>query len=203
MAASSSEETPTPVVTSGSLNFGASQVANAARNPELMQSMVETALNTVTAEDINRQRQNINSTQGKKVLAALKKQGIKPASIRKQILNSKNAQTQAVHKMMQEAPLVIVIRSNKVLSKHMVQGEEEEHIRRHTGTDVVMSPCTRLSSEDNTIFMCSQTVGKTNKRASKLVGYKVCGEVVFARKEGDLTVEAFAELERLHATTEI
>lgn len=183
------------------LNFGAGQVAAAAQNPELMQQMVASALDNVTVDDVNRQRQNLNGPQGQKVFAALKKQGIKPADLRKQILNSKSERGQQIHKLMQEAPLVVVLRSNKTLSKHVMPGAEEEFISKSTGSNVVVSPCTRLSSEDSTIFVCSEVSGKKNKRATKLVGYDVFGEVLFARKEGDLTIEAFTALEKVHIST--
>lgn len=196
-----SSSAPPTVPNVADLNLGAEQVAAAARNPELMQQMVTSALDNVTVDDVNRQRQNLQGAQGQKVIAALRKQGIKPADLRKQILGSKSARGQEIHKMMQEAPLVVVIRSNKLLSKHIMPGAEEEFIRKATGSDPVMSACTKLSSDGCTIFVCSEAVGRRNKRASKLVGYDVCGEVLFGRKEGSLTLEAFAELEKIHSTT--
>ena len=177
------------------LGLGAQQVAEATKNPELMQRMIESALDTVTVEDVNRQRENLNGAQGKKVMAALKKQGIKPAQLRKQILNSKSAQGREIHRIMQQEPLVIILRSGKVLSKHVTAGMEEKFIENTTGSVPILSPCTLLSSDNNTIFVCSETSGKINKSATRLVGRDVRGDVLIGRKEGDLTLDAFAELE--------
>lgn len=185
---STSAKTPT----SEEMGMGADQVAAAARDPELMKRMVSSALDQVTESDINRQRQNLSGAQGQKVMAALKKKGINPAQLRKQIKDSKSERGQQIHEMMQSAPLVIVLRSNKVLSKHIVPGAEEEFIHKtNAGSEAILAPCTILSNEDNTIFVCSAASGKVNKRATALVGYKVFGDVLFGRREGDLTVEAF------------
>lgn len=177
------------------LGTGADQIAAAAKNPELMQRMVSSALDTVTIEDVNRQRQSLNGAHGQKVMAALKKKGIKPAQLRKQILSSKNERGKEIHVAMQGAPLVIILRANKTLSKHVMAGGEAEFIKNSTGSDAVTAPCTALSSDGSTIFFCSEPAGKVNKRATAMIGYPVYGQVLFARKEGDLTVDEFTALE--------
>lgn len=182
------------------LNSGAEQVAAAAQNPELMQQLVESAMGQITPEDINRQRQNLNGAQGQRVLSALKKKGIKAADLRKQILSSKSAQGKALHQLRESAPLVVLVKANKAIVKHVPAGEEEDFIKRTTGSDPVLAACSRLSSEENTVFICSEAKGKVNKKASRLVGHNVYGDVLFARKEGDLTLENFLQLEETYST---
>lgn len=174
-------------------------------HPEEIQSMVNDSMNTITPEMMSQARNLASGAQGNQIMREMQRRGMNPRAMKSQLadqqramrVSNKNASTQRA---------ILITASRKLkprdISLISIQSSVPHIINSSSGTAVEIS-CSRLalgplSGKTIKAWYDSHRPGK-NKRASKIVGFAISGELLIIMEEGDLTEADFLAAEKLLA----
>jgi len=172
-------------------------------NPEELNKVMETSINSMTPEMMEQARKLAMGGQGQQIIREMQRKGIDPKVMRSHILEEQKilkGLSSKVTEMTKKAILItnsrqlkvrnIPISSIKIAAANLVKS-----------SDPVELSCSRLAAgplKGKTIKVwCNPQHPGKNKRASKIIGFPMGGEMLIIMEEGDLNEKDFLAAEKL------
>ena len=172
-------------------------------NPSDAVNLVGQSADYMTPEMMEQARKYATGTQGKQIKEEMMRKGVDNKEMKIQMEQQKKLYTEANNKAKGEAKKAIIITSSKIIKSKDIHVKvlKSEAIKIIGSDAAVELSCSRLA--------VGPLVGKTikvwydpnrkgnNSRASKIVDFKIAGELLIIMEEGDLTELDFKLVEKL------
>jgi hypothetical protein len=170
-------------------------------DPGSLGQMLDASQDMMTPELIEKARKLANGGQGGQILKEMQKRGVDTDTIRDQMAD----QQKLMREMIANKPhkeVILITASRQLRSKRILSDSIEASAKRFLKAETAVElPCSRLatgtlSGKTITVWYDPLQTGK-NKRASKIVGFPVGGDILIVMSDGDLNEEQFLEAEKM------
>lgn len=171
-------------------------------NPDEVNRMMEESMNRMTPEMMDQARKLAMGGQGDQIMREMQKRGIDPKAMRAQMLQQKRALRGLCGKNTESTTQVILITMSRQVKVRRIP---RDNISVAAGSILkcnspVELSCSRLAQgplagKTIKVWYDPEHVGK-NRRASKIVGFSIGGEIVIVTQDEDLTESNFLAAER-------
>jgi hypothetical protein len=171
--------------------------------PNEAANLVGQSAEIMTPEMMEQARKYATGTQGKQIKEEMMRKGLDNKDLKAQMEQQKRLYVEANNKAKGEAKKAILITSSKIMkSKDIHPKILKSEAIKIIGTDNPLEmPCSRLATGpllNKTIKVWYDPNRKgNNTRASKIVDFKIAGELLIVMEEGDLTEDDFKLAEKL------
>lgn len=175
-------------------------LAKITSDPGALGQMLDASKDVMTPELMEQARKFANGGQGGQILKEMQKQGVDTDTIRDQMKD----QQKMMREMLASKPhktIIHITSSRQLKSKNIACDSIQESACRFLKCkEPVELSCSRLATGSLTgktikIWYDPRQPSK-NKRASKIVGFPVGGDLIIIMEEGDLNETQFLEIER-------
>ena len=162
-------------------------------NPEDAANLVNQSAEHITPEMMEQARKYAVGTQGKQIKEEMARKGVDNKEMKNQMEQQKKLYIEANNKAKGEAKKAILITSSKILKFKDVHVKilKSEAIKIIGSDNAIEIACSRLAVgplQNKTIKVWYDPTRKgNNNRASKIVDFKMAGELLIIMEEGDLT----------------
>lgn len=188
--------------TMANLNIG-SVLDKMAFDSEQTKNIMSASMNNMSPDMIEQAKKLAQSGQSERIIKEMQKRGMNPhtmkAEMEAQRKVARNLQTKALG-VMKKA--IIITLNRQLKSRGIPAGSDETVVRSiiHSQTPVEIS-CSRLAlgplaGKTIKVWYDATLKGK-NKRATKIVGFPVAGDIIIHCEDEDLTEEDFLAVEEL------
>lgn len=172
-------------------------------NPSDLNKIMEQSMGKMSPEMMEQARKMASSGQGEQIIREMQKRGLDPQQIRSQFMEQRKIlKGMGGNDLSEKSQQVIVITHNRQLK-----------VRKLTVSNLKLSIDTILKTSDGVELSCSRLAtgplaGKTikiwydpnypglNKRAKKLLGFPVGGDIIILMSEGDISEKDFLICEK-------
>jgi hypothetical protein len=174
-------------------------------NPEELNKVMEESMSQMTPDMMEQARKLAMGGQGKNILNEMQRRGMDPSAMRAQLLEQQRQLKGLSAKSGDLTKKVIFITSSRQVKVRniptsSIQASATSLIK---STNVVELSCSRLAEgplKGKTIKVwCDPERPGKNKRATKIMGFPVSGEILIVMEEGDLLENDFLAAEKLLA----
>ena len=163
--------------------------------------MLDESKNMMTPEILEQARKFANGGQGTQILKEMQRRGVDTNGIRDQVMD----QQKLMREMLATKPnkTVILITSSRKLKVKTVMLDSIELNAKHLvkSEHAIELPCSRLATGSLTgktiKIWYNPAQGSKNKRASKIAGFPVGGDLLIIMDGANLTEQDFLEAEKL------
>lgn len=175
------------------------------QNPEELNKVMEESLSQMTPEMMEQAKKLAMGGQGQQMVREMQRRGIDQKAMHALVLGQQKALKEISAKSSGPTKKVILITSSRQLKMRNVpiSSIQPSVARIINSSNVVELSCSRLAAgplEGKTIKVWCDTERKgKNKRASKIVGFQIAGEILIIMEEGDLNEKDFLAAEKLLA----
>lgn len=188
--------------TMANLNIG-SVLDKMSLDPEQTKAIMSASVNNMSPDMIEQARKLAQSGQSDRIMKEMQKRGMNPHAMKAEMEAlrkvARNLQTKALGIMKK---VVIITLNRQLKSRTIPAGSDETVVRSimHCESPVEIS-CSRLAlgplfGKTIRVWYDATLKGK-NKRASKIVGFAVAGDIIIHCENEDLTEEDFSAAELL------
>lgn len=171
------------------------------QNPNEFMSMVESSIGRINPEMMEQARKMAMGGQGNQILKEMQKRGMDPYAMKSKLKEHQRAIKGLGTKKGPTKKAVIVTMSRKIKSRDLVIDSIEACANSilHS-TAAVELVCSRLAqgplkNKSIRVWYDPRAQGK-NRRASKIIGFNVGGDILVAIEDGDLTEKDFCNAEK-------
>lgn len=172
-------------------------------DPEQTKNIMSASINNMSPDMIEQAKKLAQSGQSERIIKEMQKRGMNPHAMKgeMEVLRkvARNLQTKALGAMKKA---IIITLNRQLKSRAIPAGSDETVIRSiiHCQTPIEIS-CSRLALGPLTgktikVWYDGTLKGK-NKRATKIVGFPVAGDIIIHCEDQDLTEEDFLSVEEL------
>jgi len=171
--------------------------------PNEAANLIGQSAEIMTPEMMEQARKYATGTQGKQIKEEMMRKGLDNKDLKVQMEQQKKLYVEANNKAKGEAKKAILITSSKIMKSKDIHVKilKSEAIKIVGSDDVLEMPCSRLATGpllNKTIKVWYDPNRKgNNTRASKIVDFKIAGELLIVMEEGDLTENDFKLAEKL------
>jgi len=171
--------------------------------PNEAANLIGQSAEIITPEMMEQARKYATGTQGKQIKEEMMRKGLDNKDLKAQMEQQKKLYVEANNKVKGEAKKAILITSSKIMKSKDIHVKilKSEAIKIVGSDDVLEMPCSRLATGpllNKTIKVWYDPNRKgNNTRASKIVDFKIAGELLIVMEEGDLTENDFKLAEKL------
>ena len=171
-------------------------------NPNEAVNLVNQSAEHITPEMMEQARKYAVGTQGKQIKKEMARKGVDNKEMKNQMEQQKKLYIEANNKAKGEAKKVILITSSKIVKSKDIHVKilKSEAIKIIGSDDAIEISCSRLAVgplQGKTIKVWYDPNRKgNNNRASKIVDFKMAGELLIIIEEGDLTEADFKLAEK-------
>jgi hypothetical protein len=171
-----------------------------AANPDEVTKMMEESMNHMTPEMMEQARKLAMGGQGGQIMREMKKRGLNPKALKAQLAEQQKA-LRAVRVTTSTKQAILITHSKRARSRKLPHDNVSAAVGNILNcSEPVELSCSRLAQgplAEKTIkvWYNPEATGK-NRRASKIVGFSVGGEIIIVMEEGDLTEANFALAEQ-------
>ena len=188
--------------TMANLNIG-SVLDKMAFDSEQTKNIMSASMNNMSPDMIEQAKKLAQSGQSERISKEMQKRGMNPRTMKSEMEAqrkvARNLQTKALG-VMKKA--IIITLNRQLKSRAIPAGSDETVVRSiiHSQTPVEIS-CSRLAlgplaGKTIKVWYDAALKGK-NKRATKIVGFPVAGDIIIHCEDEDLTEEDFLSVEEL------
>jgi len=171
--------------------------------PNEAANLIGQSAEIMTPEMMEQARKYATGTQGKQIKEEMTRKGLDNKDLKAQMEQQKKLYVEANNKAKGEAKKAILITSSKIMKSKDIHVKilKSEAIKIVGSDNVLEMPCSRLATGpllNKTIKVWYDPNRKgNNTRASKIVDFKIAGELLIVMEEGDLTENDFKLAEKL------
>lgn len=171
--------------------------------PNEAANLVGQSAEIMTPEMMEQARKYATGTQGKQIKEEMMRKGLDNKDLKAQMEQQKRLYVEANNKAKGEAKKAILITSSKIMKSKDIHPKilKSEAIKIVGSDNALEMPCSRLATGpllNKTIKVWYDPNRKgNNTRASKIVDFKIAGELLIVMEEGDLTENDFKLAEKL------
>ena len=172
-----------------------------ASNSDEAINLVSQSAEYMTPEMMEKAKNYANGSQGKQIKEEMNRQNINNKDMREQMAKQKKMYTEATNRAKGESKKAILITSSKIAKPKDIHPKIlESEVKKIIGSDYAVEiSCSRLavgplSGKNITVWYDPNRKGNNN-RASKIVDFKIAGELLIIMAEGDLLEKDFKSAE--------
>jgi len=171
--------------------------------PNEAANLIGQSAEIMTPEMMEQARKYATGTQGKQIKEEMMRKGLDNKDLKAQMEQQKKLYVEANNKAKGESKKAILITSSKIMKSKDIHVKilKSEAIKIVGSDNVLEMPCSRLAVGpllNKTIKVWYDPNRKgNNTRASKIVDFKIAGELLIVMEEGDLTENDFKLAEKL------
>jgi len=172
-------------------------------NTEETTNLISQSAGHMTPEMIEQAKKYAQGTQGKQIKEEMLKKGVDNKAMKNQMELQKKLYTEASNKAKGDSKKAIVITSSKIVKPKDIHAKilKSEAVKIIGSDNALEISCSRLAVgplQNKTIKVWYDPNRKgNNSRASKIVDFKIAGELLIIMEEGDLTENDFKLAEKL------
>lgn len=185
-----------------------------ASNPEEVSKMMEQSMSQMTPEMMEQARKLAMGGQGDQIMREMQKRGMDPRAMRSQLLEQQRAiRGMGSSKAADATKQSSALSGQRTKQIILINKSRQIKVRKVPSNSVGLSAASILKTDNPVELSCSRMAqgplsGKTikawynpedrgkNRRATKVVGFPVGGEVIVVMEEGDLTEKDFSAAEK-------
>ena len=171
-----------------------------AENPDEVSRMMTESMNHFTPDMMEQARKLAMGGQGDKIMKEMKKRGINPKAMKAQVSKQKKV-LRALKTPTITKQVVLITTSRQARSRRLPLDNILPSVSNILKcSEPVELSCSRLAQgplagKTIKVWYNPENIGK-NRRATKLVGFPVGGEIIIVMEEGDLTEEILTLAEK-------
>ena len=171
-------------------------------NPDEAANLVGQSAEFMTPEIMEQAKKYATGTLGKQIKEEMMRKGVYNKEMKIQMEQQKKLYIEANNKVKGESKKVVIITSSKILKSKDIHPKilKTEALKIIGSDNAVEISCSRLAVgplEGKTIKVWYDPNRKgNNNRASKIVDFKIAGELLIVMEEGDLTEADFKLAEK-------
>lgn len=174
-----------------------------AANPDAMTNMMSSGMmNNLSPEMMEQARKMATSGQGDQILKEMQKRGMNPMEMKHQLMEQRKALNKMMPRTDQGTQQIILInKSRQTKIKKIIPGSLNSLVlnSQYKFESPVELSCSRLAIgplKGKTVKIWYDEKNKCiNKRASKIVGFKIGGDILIVVKDHSLTEKEFLAVE--------
>lgn len=183
----------------------ADMIAKMSGNPSEMEKMMEKSMEYMNPDLMEQARKMAASGQGDQIVREMQRRGIDPRAMKAQIMEQQRALKGLSSKSDGTSKKAVLITQSRQLKMRNIPSAAVHASAAHlvkTPNPVELS-CSRMASGALTgksikAWYDPSRKGK-NKRASKIVGFPIAGDLLVVMDDGDLELKDFVEAEKMLA----
>lgn len=175
-----------------------------ASTPEDMGKLIQESMGKINPDMLEQARKLVSGGQGDQIIREMKKKGLDPVKMRKDIQKQQKLVRKTVNAQQETIQGLLITASRQIRVKKIpLKDIKSSVISLIKCPNPVELPCSRLeqgplANKSIKIWYNPDHAGK-NKRASKIIGFPMGGEILILSEIGDLSEKDFLEVEETFA----
>jgi len=171
------------------------------KNPDELNKLLHDSVNNITPDMLNNAKKMLGSGQGEQILKSLQKKGVNPNNLKSKLSSNYSKFKQLPGSKTPTRKCILITSNRQLKIKHIPINNMSSFISNILKVDNPLSiECNRLSIDifkDKKIILWydNTKVGK-NKRATKIAGFKIAGDIIISITNEDLNDNDFLTIEK-------
>jgi hypothetical protein len=171
------------------------------KNPDELHKLLHESVDKITPDMLNNAKKMLGNEQGQQILKSLQKKGVNPNNLKSKLSSNYSKFKQLPGNKTPTRKCIMITSNRQLKIKHIPINNMSSFISNILKVDNPLSvECDRLSidifkDKKITLWYDNTKIGK-NKRATKIAGFKIAGDMIISMTDEDLNDNDFLTIEQ-------